>query len=265
MDLDPLSRTALVPFWARAHDALSARPVLDDGSAAALAPRVRELFGEVAVDRSTRVGCCLRNLIVDRWLTDLVDVRTAIVEIGVGLNTRVHRLPSTASQYIEIDHEQVMAVRNDLVPGQGSIRVAGDGMDITRWTDALDSARTERVVITLEGVLVYQQSEAVARFFVDAARAFPGAYVLFDRLSPSAVTRANRPEARDGGRPEFLWPPSVGSSGSGEEPFQIVQALSFMALPRALRRHLPACDRISHALPPRRDAYKLLLCQLAPV
>lgn len=97
--------------------------------------------------------------------------------------------------------EQIIKLRNGLVPAQGAVRVAGDGLDIARWADALDGTRAERVVITLEGVLAYQSAESVAGFFADAVKAFPGAYVLFDRLSPSAVARANHPGMRAGGVP----------------------------------------------------------------
>jgi O-methyltransferase involved in polyketide biosynthesis len=263
MELDPLSRTALIPFWARAQDAVSPRPLLGDTVAAQLAPRVRERFGVAAVDSSTRVGCCLRNLMVDKWVAELVDAATTIVEIGVGLNTRVHRLPAAGGQYIEIDREQIIELRNELLPANGAIRVAGNGMDVNCWAGALDMARTSRVIITLEGVLAYQAPDAVTRFFTDAMKAFPGAYVVFDRLSPSAAARANRPNVRADGQPEYRWPRTDGDERQSVGLLRILRAKGFMDLPRDLRRHLPARDRLLHVLPPHRSSYKLVLCQLA--
>ncbi|HTJ72656.1 MAG TPA: hypothetical protein VL551_34275 [Actinospica sp.] len=264
MELDPLSRTALIPFWARAQDAVSARPVLGDTAAAQLAARVRQRFGEQVVDRSTRVGCCLRNLLVDRWIADLVDADTVIVEIGVGLNTRADRLPVAARQYVEVDGAQIIELRDDLLPARGVVRLASDGMDVKRWAHALDATRPDRVIITLEGVLAYQPADVVTRFFADAAYAFPGAYLVFDRLSASAAARANRPSARVDGRPAYRWSHGKRDGETGIGSVRVVRAQSFMDLPRSLRRHLPLQDRMMHALPPRRSAFKLLLCQLEP-
>lgn len=264
MELDPLSRTALTPFWARAQDARSQRPVLGDDTAAALAPQVREWFGEIPLDRSTRVGCCLRNVITDGWLAELEDADTAIVEIGVGLNTRVHRLPLAARTYVEVDCDQITSLRRDLVPAAGAMRVAGDGMDITCWADAIDSRSVGRLIVTLEGVLAYQPPAAVERFFTEAADRFPGAFVVFDRLSPSAAARANRPEARADGRPEYRWQQGKQGSRKLDPLVRVIRAQGFLDVPRGLRMHLPIRDRVVHALPPRRAGYQLVLCQLMP-
>jgi O-methyltransferase involved in polyketide biosynthesis len=263
MELDQLGRTALVPFWARANDAVSPRPILGDASAAALAPRVLDLFGETPVDRSTQAGCCLRNLISDGWLTELADATTTIVEIGVGLNTRVHRLASPAHRYAEVDQEAIMRARDELVPAGGALRVLGDGMDVKYWVRELGLERGSRVVITLEGVLAYQAPEAVERFFDDAAFMLPGAYVVFDRLSPAAVDRANHARAQAGGRPAYRWPPQVEAHRPGGEALKILRARSFMDLPYRLRRHIPLRERAAHMLPPRRNAYQLLLGRLS--
>src|SRR5881392_3600599 len=108
MTLDSLSRTALVPFWARVQDASSGTPILADRAASALADLAEARFGRVEVDRATQVGCCLRNRAVDNWVSALVsgssaDVPVTIVDLGVGLDTRLARLPNLAGQYIEVD------------------------------------------------------------------------------------------------------------------------------------------------------------------
>lgn len=262
MQLEPLARTALVPFWARANDAVAPRPILGDVAAALIAPRVRELLGSEPVSRSTQAGCCLRNLLTDRWVTELADATTTIIEIGVGLSTRVNRLPHVGRQYVEVDLESLMRMRDELFPAGEAVRIAGDGMDVKRWAGALDSDRGGRVIITLEGVLAYQAPHVVERFFSDAAVAVPGAYVVFDRLSPAAVSRANSPRKRLGGRPEYRWPRDGRDSRAGGGGLKVLRAQSFMDLPHGLRSRLPLRDRMFHSFPPLRGAYKLLLCQL---
>src|SRR5207237_1273555 len=86
LQLDTLSRTALIPFWSRADDHSQDDPVLRDAAAAALAPRVAQRFGRVEVPAATRVGCCLRNLTMDSWLAELTrhHAVSVVVDIGVG-------------------------------------------------------------------------------------------------------------------------------------------------------------------------------------
>src|SRR2546423_9398285 len=187
--LDPLSRTALIPFWSRADDYTDSDPVLGDAAAAALAPRVSQRFGKVDVPAATRIGCCLRNLTMDRWIGDLMQQHkvSAVVDIGVGLDTRVGRMPAIADTYVEVDSQPIIGLREEWLPGTGAVRIVGDGMRVGEWISSVAKSRPESVSVVLEGVLAYQERGKVAGFFRDLADALPGAYVLFDSVSPLSV------------------------------------------------------------------------------
>lgn len=264
MSLDKLSRTALTPFWARVQDARSASPILGDAEATALAEPVAARFGVIDVDPSTMVGCCLRNLVIDRWLRHLAsqhrDGLAAIVDIGVGLNTRLQRNPSLTRRYLELDTEPVLAFRDAWLPSEGTDRIVADGMRTETWVTKVDVHGP--IAVVLEGVLTYQEPAAVQRFFAELAEAFPGAYVMFDSVSPLAARLANRSGPRAQGRPRYRWAirhtKRISVSG-GHLQIMDERGLLDVARSAALFSRM---DRLMYTLPPMRRAYRLTFAQL---
>jgi O-methyltransferase involved in polyketide biosynthesis len=265
LQLDALSRTALIPFWSRADDHAQNDPVLGDAAAAALAPRVAERFGRVEVPAATRIGCCLRNLTMDTWLTDLTrhQAAAAVVDIGVGLDTRMCRLPGIVARYIEVDSEPIIGLRNEWLPNTGAVRLAGDGMRIRDWIADVRDVPPTSVAVVLEGVLAYQRPSAVRDFLHDLASALPGAHVLFDSVSPLSAWAANRPAALASGRPRYAW--SCWSTRRlviSPRRWWVVREEGFMDQPRQQRRHLDGREHVLYRLPVLRRSYRLTHARL---
>jgi O-methyltransferase involved in polyketide biosynthesis len=266
MELDPLSRTALVPFWARVLDGRSDTPVLGDTAAVAMAERVAQRFGRLEVSESTRLGCCLRNRTMDEWVSAIASgpgsADTTVVDIGVGLDTRACRLSGIARRYVEIDGADILGLRDQWLPDTGAVRLAGDGMLVADWAGQLGPGRPPTVVV-LEGVLTYQPPGTVAEFFAGLARHLPGSYVLFDSLAPWQAWMANRPAALAQGRPRYLWTArATRRIRAGTGRLRICQEKGFMDFPRHLTRPFGAASRALHAVPPLRRSYRLTFAQL---
>jgi O-methyltransferase involved in polyketide biosynthesis len=266
MELDPLSRTALIPFWARVNDGRSDTPVLRDTAAVALADRAEQSFERLEVGTSTQLGCCLRNRTVDEWVSELVSSHgggpAAIVDIGVGLDTRLQRLPGIAARYIEIDSEPVLKLRNEWFPDTGAVRIVGDGMRVGEWAGEAATGQSLTIIV-LEGVLTYQPPTTVIKFFADAAQHLPGAYVLFDSLSPLQAWMANRPAALVQERPRYMWATwRTRSIRAGRGRLRVHQERGFMDFPSELTRSFSSRERALHAAPPFRRSYRLTLAQL---
>lgn len=266
-DLDSLSRTALIPFWARAQDGLLPTPILGDNAAVSIAPLVKHRFGELVVGESTRVGCCLRNRLFDEWILDLAKesdrCTTMVIDLGVGLDTRLRRQPLLAANYVEVDSEPIIQLRDDWLPNTGAVRISGDGMAVDTWIHTVDRTATSRIVLVLEGVLTYQEPSRVSRFFADAAALLPGAFVLFDSLSPLSSWMANQSAALASGRPPYAWSAwSTTRIVAGTKRLRVLQEKGFLDFPRELTRLFGTMDRIVHALPPMRRSFRLTLAQL---
>ena len=263
--LELLDSTALIPFWARVHDAALAEPILGDTTALGMAPMVQQSFAEPEVPTITRVGCCLRNLTIDRWLCQLVEqrrVETTVV-IGAGLDTRRQRLPKLHSRFVEVDSTAIIELRDRWIPADGAVRVTGDGLHIDAWQHAIDASGTGKVAIILEGVLAYHQPENVTQFFGDLARLLPGAYLLFDSPSPIAARGANRPQPGRSERPAYTWAPwSTRRLGGRAGRLTVLDEKGFMDFPRALTTCFGRRDRVLHSLPPLRRSFRMTLAQV---
>lgn len=263
--LDSLHRTALVPFWARVRDQQSADSILEDRYAASIAKLVEARFGVLEVGLATQVGCCLRNWLVDEWLLELAGIyeSIAIVDIGVGLDTRIQRHPRLARNYFEVDYQPIISLRDEWLADTGAVRLVGDGMDVDIWAHTFDHKAHSPVVIALVGVLPYQDEVRISQFFARAASLHPGAFVIFDSVSPYAAWTANRPAARPHQRPVYAW--SVRSTRrirAGTTCLRVLEEKGFMDLPSSLTRGFSRRDRLVHSVPPLRRAYRLTLAQL---
>jgi O-methyltransferase involved in polyketide biosynthesis len=266
-DLDQLGRTALVPHWARVRDALMDEPVLGDSAAVAIAPLVANRFGVMQVSDATRIGCCLRNRLVDEWIGELLRAAGSdgltVVDIGVGLDTRLWRLPLPVRRYVEVDREPIIQLRDRWLPDTGATRLSADGMCVHEWDHAIEPRASSRVLLILEGVLAYQDPARVSAFFASAAELLAGGFVLFDSVSPISSWLANRPAARASGRPRYTWSPwRARSVRAGELRLRIIREKGFMDLPRGLTSSFSTMSRIVHAIPPMRRTYRITLAQL---
>jgi O-methyltransferase involved in polyketide biosynthesis len=259
---DALARTALTPFWSRVADAGSAEPILGDLAAAALVPQVARRYGRVEVPDTVRIGSCLRDLSIDEWLQLLaaggcIDV---VLELGVGLDTRRSRLSSVPLHFVEVDRAPIIAARDEWIPRSRTTRMAADALDIARWSMAVPTGG--RIAVVLQGVLPYQRPAAVAAFFAALAVRHPGAYLIFDSVSPLSARLANRGSVRAGGRPRYEW--STWRDGGLAGPrrrWVVLDQRGFMDLPRELTRTFPATQRVVYSLPVLRRSYRLTLAR----
>lgn len=263
-DLDQLGRTALVPYWARVQDALTDEPVLGDAASVAIVPLVAKRFGVMRVSESTRLGCCLRNRLVDEWIADLAqDGPLTVVDIGVGFDTRLRRMRVPVRRYVEIDNEAIIDLRKTWLPDTRVVRLSGDGMCVQEWVEAVELPASSRTLLVLEGMLAYQEPAHVSAFFASATELLPGAYVLFDSMSPLSSWLGNRPAALTGGRPRYTWSCwRTGSIRAGGLRLRVVREKGFMELPRRLARSFSAKSRVVYSIPLMRRSYRITLGQL---
>jgi O-methyltransferase involved in polyketide biosynthesis len=261
--VDRLAMTALIPFWARVQDAGDDRSVLGDRAAVALAPAVAERVGVLPIDEMTQLGCCLRNYTVDRWLTQLVaDGVSTIVDIGVGLDTRSARLPSLTARHIEVDDHAIIDLRNDLIPDASTVRVAADGLEVESWLPAVDPASGGTAVV-LEGVLPYQDPARVHAFLATMAERAPGAFVLFDSVSPLSAAITNRAAELTDAHPPYRWSTwRTARLVTRPRPWLIVEELGLTEVPWGHANRLDRQTHFLYTLPVLRRSYRLTLARM---
>lgn len=265
--LDNVSRTALIPFWARVQDLQAPEPILGDGAAARLAGVVAARFGPMHVSTSTSVGCCLRGATLDGWLRGLAAAQDdgrlgTVIDLGVGLDTRTERLGDIWRGYLEVDRRPVIELRDAWLPDNRVVRATADALDVTTWIDATPTTAGP-VVVVAEAILTYSPPAKVARFFTDLGRAVPGAYVLFDSPSPIAAWLANRPAHRADGRAPFLWATwRTNKIRVGVDRLKVEAEHGLMDAPSRATASFTAAERVVYRLPLMRRAFRLTKARL---
>lgn len=117
--LTPVEKTLLITLTGRALDARTKRPLLGDRLAATAFDRLGPGADIVKLPDSNRLALAVRSKMLNRLVAGFIAAHpnAAVVELGCGLETRMHRIapPATVDWY-DIDLDNVIALRGQLVP-----------------------------------------------------------------------------------------------------------------------------------------------------
>jgi len=104
--------------------------------------------------------------------------RAAVVNLGCGLDDTFSKVDNGLCSGYNLDFQDVIAVRNELLPaGEREQNIACDLNDYG-WMDAIDAS--QGAVFFAAGVFYYFKIEDVKRLFSTMAERFPGAVLAFD-------------------------------------------------------------------------------------
>jgi len=113
------------------------------------------------------------------------------VALGEGFETQLWRVDNGQLRWLTVDLPEVAAVRHTVLPDSPRNRtLAGNAGDV-EWTNHVDLERP--VIITAQGLLPYFNRDEVHRLLTAWAQQLPGAWLLFDAVTPNlqAVRQGN--------------------------------------------------------------------------
>ena len=111
--------------------------------------------------------------------------RATLVNLGCGLDQTAENIDNGLCRIVNIDLPDVIAVRDELLPGSGRIRNIGCDLNDTAWFEEIDGA--DGVCFMAAGVFYYFKTEDIRRLFTAMAKRFPGARLVFDPAGRRAV------------------------------------------------------------------------------
>lgn len=191
--LQGVSRTLLIPLYARAH-APSLLPGLqfEDPVARRVADELGLGVADVGRDKFTMRLCIARSAALQRALAGLLDQgpRRPVVLLACGLDTLPLRPGGPRARWLCTDLPAVMRVRDRVLPPVAGIdHAAGtlpdDLAEVAAWLDG------ERPIFVLEGVLPYlDRTQAVQTLARLAELAPKGGDLLLDGYHPALLAFA---------------------------------------------------------------------------
>lgn len=193
-EFPPIQKTLAIPLVGRAIGGVMFPELrFHDPKAAQLLHGVG--FSEmdaIARHRSAVWGTLVRTQIFDQLTTQFHTrhENSPILALGVGLCTRVERLPGL--RWLEVDTDQVIDARNRLLPiSDSTVRIAADLSQPDSLDGVLDTVldRTrsteEPVLVLAEGVLMFLDGRVVKELLETLERRLPpNSEVIFDYIHP---------------------------------------------------------------------------------
>lgn len=193
-ELTGAQETLLVPLWARAVESDRENPILID-------PRAREIVKSIDYDftrfgkaTTVQVACCLRALIIDRWVQEFLQDYPSgtVVEIGAGLDTRFERLDNGRARWFDLDLPEAMALRGRFFTENDRRTFITQSVFDWDWIETVKQASDQPVLFIGDGVIYYFEETRVKELFAKLAEHFPGCRIAFDSNTRKSLNYSNR-------------------------------------------------------------------------
>lgn len=123
--------------------------------------------------------------------------QATLVNLGCGLDQTAENCDNGACRIVNLDLPDVIAVRDQLLPGGGRVRNLAADLNDFSWFDEIDAKNG--VCFLAAGVFYYFKTEQIQKLFTAMANRFPGGRLVFDAAGKRAVKIMLKTWVKDAG------------------------------------------------------------------
>ena len=197
IELGTVQETLVLPLWARAKDAVTDDPILNDTYARDIVARLDYDFTNIESEQtaSHQLVWPVRAYNFDNSIREFLkhSSNAVVINIGAGLDTTFQRVDNGSVQWVNIDLPDVVLLRQKLIPDSEHERtIAKSVFDFTWLSDINLLIKDRPTMFMAAGVLCYFEAREVKSIFCKLADSYPKAHVIFDAMSKLTVWGANR-------------------------------------------------------------------------
>lgn len=193
-DLTEAQATLLMPLWARAMESRREQPLLRDALAERIVANLDFDFSMFHRKSVPVVDYCLRASLFDQLVQQFLrdEPHGAVVEVGVGLDTRFSRLAPEHAVWTEVDLPAVAAVRRRFFSDCAQRKVIAGSLLEEQWMDQVAARTAGRpTLFVIEGVFYFFSRAQLRTLFQRLADRFPQGQLVFDAQSPLLLAVSN--------------------------------------------------------------------------
>lgn len=198
--------TMLTTLYARALDAGSPNPVLNDVMALEVVRQLDFDFSHLGLPRGTEASSALRCRFLDDWAREFLaeHPRATVLHLGCGLDTRVHRLsPGPDVAWFDVDHPEAIDLRRQLLPTPENYEMIGASVTDPGWLARVPTDRPTLVIA--EGLLLYLHEASGQEMFRRIMDHVPNGQFIFDGYNRRGIRLHNRSKALRVAKATVYW------------------------------------------------------------
>jgi O-methyltransferase involved in polyketide biosynthesis len=184
-NLSDVSKTLLIPLWARCRDSDSEHPIFFDE----MTLRLQDFFGFdfSSLDnlgqisrKATITDIARRSRLIDTKLKQISagKANLTVINLGCGLDTIYPRLGHIADNWYDVDLPEVIALRREFFSENGVHKFISADISKADFLDEIELS--ENTIILSEGTLMYLKPDSVKLIFQKAARKAKNLDVIFE-------------------------------------------------------------------------------------
>lgn len=252
-DLLPISETLFIPLVARAFETAKENPIISDEKSSEILKTVE--LNDIITDggQIATHGILARTKIIDDEVTNILSqaVNTTIINLGVGLDTRITRLDNGHLKWYDLDLPDVIQIRRRYFTENERIQFISKSVLDPSWTDHIHNGENSTVIIIAEGLLMYFSEEEVSEILSLIANRFPGAHMFFDVIHSYFINKKISNT--------FMW--GIDKAKDIEKLNPTIQLIHSWSAGDLLKERQPKIFRFLNFLPATRNRSQILHLQ----
>ena len=200
INLNDVKETLLLPLWSRAQASKMSYPIISDNKAIDIIEHLEYDFSKFHKNLShfQILTLAIRTKEFDSILQNFIGRKgkTAIVNIGAGLDTTSYRIKNGNVSWYDVDLPQVIKLRNKLIPNAANVTEIPKSMFDESFLN--DIGKHDDILFIVGGVFMYFEEKEVKKFLGMLSEHFKGAEIVFDTISPSNISYVKRMLKKNG-------------------------------------------------------------------
>ena len=207
VQLGGVAETLLIPLYARAVEAAKEKPRVNDQKAVEIMNQIDYDFEKFKSSYMSKEGIVARTIILDREVKKFIDENPngIVICVGCGLDTRFCRLDNGTIHWYDLDFPEVIELRRKFFTENERWKMIPKSCFDESWVNDVVRSPDQKVLILMEGLLMYFIEEDVMKLFGLIKRSFPHCRLLVELMCQFCVNHGEHHDAVTKTSATFHW------------------------------------------------------------
>lgn len=174
--------TLLIPLLVKSREFINSKAIIKDKKAFEIAQQLK--FDAKRFDGGgiAAIGILTRTQLIDKAVSEFIRTNPTgvIINLGVGLDTRVSRFDNGKLHWYELDLPQVIKLRRRFFSEADRVKFISSSVTDLKWAEEINSKEASNILIIAEGLFMYLTEEQIKSVFAYIIKCFPKAHLYFD-------------------------------------------------------------------------------------